>query len=48
LKKATLKNNDIIKITNCLNIYSGDFDKGGKVGHIIKQSFEGKYLNEQE
>ena len=39
---------DTIIITNCLSIYNGDFEKGGRVGEIIKQSFNDVGLDEKE
>lgn len=32
----------------CLEIYEGQFDKGGEVGLIIKSAFDGEFLSQAE
>lgn len=47
IQKVTSESTEMNKISRCLSIYNGDFERGGKVGLTIKSALDGAFLSEE-
>jgi hypothetical protein len=47
LAKMEVDSEELVQITECIEIYEGDFEHGGVVGSILKSAFDGVFLTKE-
>ena len=48
LSKITQQTEEVIGMIECVEIYEGELEGGGRVGTIIKSAFDGVFLTPEE